>query len=44
MPPIMFFFELVLGRPRRRIAPQPELLDEFVPFFVGGEMLEGGSL
>ena len=41
---IMFLFELVLNRARRRIAPLPELLDELFPFVIGRQFLERGAL
>jgi hypothetical protein len=40
----MFLFELVFLRVRRRIAPQPELHDELLPFFIGSQFLKRGPL
>ena len=38
--PVVLFLELVLHRVRRRVAPQPELLDELLPFLVRAQVLE----
>jgi hypothetical protein len=38
--PVMLFFEFVFYRVRGGVAPQPELLDELVPFFIVGQLLE----
>src|SRR5262249_47381832 len=39
-PAIMFLFGLVFDRAWRRIAPEPELLDEFPPLLVSSQFLE----
>src|SRR5262245_11298392 len=41
---VMLLFGLILLRPGRGIAPQPELLDELLPFLIRGEIFEGGPL
>src|SRR4051794_332187 len=43
-PPVVFLFELIYGRVWRRIAPQPELLDKFLPLFAGRKFFECGPL
>jgi hypothetical protein len=41
---VMLFFELVLFGVGRGIAPQPELLDELIPLFVGTQTLKRSAL
>src|SRR5262249_29289967 len=43
-PAIMFFFGLVFDRAWRRIAPEPELFDEFPPLLVSSQFLERSAL
>jgi hypothetical protein len=40
---VILLFKFVLPAAGFRIAPLPELLYEFFPFFVGSEFLEGGT-
>src|SRR6185437_10720847 len=39
--PIMFFFVLVFGGVRGRVASRPEVLDELIALGVVAELLEG---